>query len=64
MWVAHLLWPNLAVISFIVVLAAAQHIISVFSSRENCFALGILVLRSFEVEKQPAKKKCTNFEDL
>jgi hypothetical protein len=31
-------------------LAMAQHIILVFSSREKCFALGILVLRSFEVK--------------
>jgi hypothetical protein len=63
MRIAHLLWPNLAVISFIVVLAAAQHIISVFFSRKNCFALGILVLR-IKVGKRAAKKKCTNFEDL
>jgi hypothetical protein len=49
--VARSLLPNLAAISFIVVPAAAQHIIFVFSSRENCFALGIFVLRSVEVEK-------------
>jgi hypothetical protein len=43
--------PNLAAISFVVVPAPAQHIILVFSSREICFALGILVLKSFEVGK-------------
>jgi hypothetical protein len=49
--VARSLRPNRAAISFVVVPAAAQHIIFVFSSRENCFALGIFELRRVEVGK-------------